>query len=197
MPAAMPTVRASRRLPHGRRGFTLIEMIVVVVLLSISMGVFLGYNYNQRSTFRLKSGARQASALFLTAREFAIVDGVENPCVYDPKSRRLGESLRDKSFTLPEEVRIRPPEEASQPEEPFVVAVYYPDGTADLAVVDLYVEDKVMRISIDPVLGDTAITRPDPDEIDIPETAPDQDSSQELSQELGQYSGEESAANVV
>lgn len=146
---------------YGQGGYTLMEILVVVLLLSISLGVFMGFNFSQRDSYKLKSAARQVYGFFRASRAFAVIDSKDNVVSYSPGSLVLKEELRDKSLKLPEGVRVRISDDPEEGEENETVALarFYADGSAQAVRVRLMVKEKSMLVRIDPVLGEASIVR--------------------------------------
>ncbi len=154
-------------LPHGSRrasiparspqhgGFTLLEVIVVVLIIALMAGAVAGMAYRQSDAFRLTLAGRQVYGFLRSARSFALLDERENPCLYDPATRELVEQARGKRLRLPEGVELAWRESAGreESEEGVAVARFYPDGSSDGSGVLLYAGRRELHLSLDPVFG--------------------------------------------
>ncbi|EMG39089.1 prepilin-type N-terminal cleavage/methylation domain-containing protein [Desulfocurvibacter africanus PCS] len=140
-------------------GFTLLEVIVVVLIISLMAGAVAGMAYRQSDAFRLTLAGRQVYGFLRSARSFALLDERENPCLYDPETRELTEQARGKRLRLPDGVNLAWSESAgtAEPEEDreegVPVARFYPDGSSDGSGVLLYAGRRELRLSLDPVFG--------------------------------------------
>lgn len=158
--AISPNRRPNRRLtPSATRsqgGFTLLEVIVVVLILSLTAGAMAGMAYRQSDAFRLTLAGRQVYGFLRAARSFALLDETQNGCLYDPATREFVEQARGKRMTLPDGVDVALPEDSrpDQEDAPGVeLARFYADGSSDGAHVVLYAGRRELRLSLDPVFG--------------------------------------------
>ena len=143
-------------------GFTLIELVAVIFLMTLGLSLVLGVNYRQRESFKLRSGGRQTFAFLNACRDLAVLSGRENVCGYAPATGRLFEATRNKTLALPEGVRVLRPEGLDPTLEEnaaFPLAVFYADGSAESGTVWLSAGDKALPIELDPVLGSPKISR--------------------------------------
>ena len=134
-------------------GFTLLEMIVVLILLGVSLSLFLGFNFRQLDGMRLGAAGRDIYKFLNGARSAAMIEDLPNSCLYFPKNGTISQKLRKQRLFLPENVRIyveNPPEDE---EEPIELTVFYPDGTAVMNVVQLGIKERRLGVRIQPVLG--------------------------------------------
>lgn len=140
-----------------KNGFSLLELLVVMLIMSIALGLFLGYNFAQRDTAQLRSAANEAVQFLRMAQGFALLEGTDNECLYLSEGHLLRESLRGRELTLPEVVRLVPGDQVSRNEDVLSMAMFYSDGSARADVITLTVDDWKMVLTVDPILGDTSM----------------------------------------
>ncbi len=150
---------------HFNRGFTLIEILIVMLLIAVSSALFLGFNAQQQFRFRAQSAARQLYALVHTAQGYAILDHAENICSYDPVEHAIVEKLRGKKLMLPPSVTASLVEQDGTPfvssdqkaDEAIQLVRFYPDGGADGSLIRLEAGGKTLFVIVDPILGEPKI----------------------------------------
>lgn len=140
-------------------GFSLLELLVVMLIMSVAMGLFLGYNHAQRDTARLRSAANEAAQFLRMAQGFALLEGRDNECVYVPAGHRLREKLRGRELVLPDVVRLIAQEQGPDGEEQVSVALFYADGSARADALTLAAGERKMALWVDPVLGEVQVDR--------------------------------------
>ncbi len=161
--APAPSFRPLRkaRRGSGRSGFSLLELLVVMVIMSVSMGVFLGYNYNQRDSVRLRSAAGETTQFLRLAQGFALLESRDNACVYDTRSHVLREKLRGRELALPEVVTVSLDGVAGrgggQAGEELPVTLFYADGSSQGGDILFTAAGVEVRVRIDPVLGEARV----------------------------------------
>jgi len=133
------------------------EVVVVVLIVSLAAGAMATMAYRQSDSFRLQLAGREAYGFLRAARSFALLDERENPCLYDPESRRITEQARGKSMSLPDGVDValegRNEEGREGQAEPVILARFYPDGSSGGESVLLYAGRRELLLRINPVFG--------------------------------------------
>lgn len=141
---------------HG--GFSLLELLVVMLIMSIALGVFLGYNHSQRETVKLRSAVNETRQFLRMAQGFAILEGRDNECLYVSEGHALQESLRGRKLALPDVVRLNVEDDPpARNDDHLLVTLFYGDGSALGATVKLSAANLEMLITVDPILGDTSV----------------------------------------
>lgn len=140
----------------GPSGFTLMELLVVALIMTMSLGLFLGYNFRQRDMVLLRSAGRDVHQWMRASRSHALVEGRENIGEYHVQEHLLRSALRGRSLALPEAVKVGLAEGESRDVVP--VFFFYPDGSAERSQVVLRIQGREIKISVDPVLGESSIT---------------------------------------
>lgn len=97
----MPTSRAERQ-----AGFTLLELLAVLVILALAVSAVLSVGRNSLETARVRSFLVQAQSLFRDARTAAIENRVETAVVIDTRSRRLVFPAAGRSVEMPRGVSL-------------------------------------------------------------------------------------------
>lgn len=154
MPSVTPDRR--RRLRRSCGGFTLIELIIVVLLITLSVGLLVGRNYSQRDSLQLQTTARKLYSFFLAARSAAILDADVNRCLYRRDSGQIYTVLRRRQLNLPPAVSIviaadtdAETEERAEVE----LLTYYADGSSSGGDITLVCGQRELVVHVDPLLG--------------------------------------------
>lgn len=119
----------------AQRGFTLLELVIVCVLISISLALAVPTLRNSLVGDQLAAGSRKVISLVKSARSRAARDGVAQRLYFDPATREIWyqpaveaeerEEEKDKELerqghsavTLPEEIRIEEIRQAGGPDD--------------------------------------------------------------------------------
>ena len=136
------------------------------MIMSISLGVFLGFNYSAKDSVELKAAAAEAGQFFRVARGYALIEGADNECVYLHQGHLLRETLRGRELELPEAVRLVSGD-GEHPgvgeEEGMSLAVFFADGSAQGEAIRLSAAGRGLRLRIDPVLGEARLVEEERD----------------------------------
>ncbi len=138
-------------------GFTLVELLVVMVLLALSVSIWYGINFRQRDSFRLKTATRSLHAFFLASRSYALLADQDNECHYLPDSRTIEESLRQRQLKLPEGIAISLSADEEPLQEPELLLTFYADGSAAGGPLFICSGSRQLVMAVDPVLGEVRI----------------------------------------
>jgi prepilin-type N-terminal cleavage/methylation domain-containing protein len=135
-------------------GFTLFELLVVLLIMSVSLGLFLGFNFRQQESIQLQGQGHAVAQLMRAAKSTAIVRGESNACFYDPKTATVSTSLDQREHTLSATIELRIND--TSVEEKVELAVFYPDGAAETENITLRSAEsgQTVTIHIDPLFGD-------------------------------------------
>lgn len=156
------------------QGFTLMELIVVMIILALSMSLFLGLNFRFKDKLLLQATARKVRSFLISARSQAQLQARDNLCVYHPQSRLLRQNA--KSFIkLPDKIQILTakesmamnpssrltslgPSNAGSSGKGIPLVLFFPDGGATNSI--FYLKDRSgnrIMIHVDPLLGDVQV----------------------------------------
>ncbi len=133
------------------KGFSLLELLVVLMIMSITAGLVFGINFRQKESVIIRSFSSELSRFMRLARSYALLDGLENLCTYHKNDGRIVELLRGKDITVPEEVELV--FDGAVHADPFALGVFYPDGSVimeDFAVKSL---SHTYTPELDPLMG--------------------------------------------
>jgi prepilin-type N-terminal cleavage/methylation domain-containing protein len=137
-------------------GFSLMELLVVMLIISIASGVFLGYNYRQRDSVRLRSAAGEVRQFLRVVQGHAVLEGRDNTCQYRIGEHTLVEALRGRKLALPESVTLDLEGQRLE-EEAVVLARFFADGSAEAGRIVLAAAGQNIIVIIDPVLGEVHV----------------------------------------
>jgi len=147
--------RFSSGFSSGRKwGFSLLELLVVMLIMSVTMGLFLGYNHGQQGTVQMRAAANESRQFLRLAQGYALLEGRDNTCLYQAGGHLLTENLRGRELRLPEKVRFSLAGEDSLPDANATITVFYADGSSQGGEFILAAEGQEVRLRIDPVLGE-------------------------------------------
>lgn len=138
-------------------GFTLLELLVVMVLLALSVSIWYGINFRQRDSFRLKTATRSLHSFFLASRSYALLADQDNECRYLPDSRTIEESLRQRQLQLPEGIAISLSAEGDVLQEPESLLTFYADGSAAGGPFFIHSGSRQLAMEVDPILGKVSV----------------------------------------
>ena len=136
-------------------GFTLIEVVVVVLLIVLSLGIVTGINFKQRDSLALKATGRHLYSFLQSARSQSILHQQVNQCWYFPEENRVMSDLKQRSLDRGPGIALTDPGQTTQPlkQEKKLLVYFYPDGSASADDICIQSGDLSMSLSIDPLLG--------------------------------------------
>ena len=147
----------SRRLPD--RGFTLIELILVLIILSLAMAVTYPAMSRGRTAFHLRAVSRDVISSLRSARETAVTEQKVMIVTIDPETQKLtitdevGEGAR--VFQPPSDVSIHGLNGAGEEVTNGLLTIrFLPNGSSEDAQVLVKSETgAALRIVLDPITG--------------------------------------------
>ena len=145
----------------GEKGFTLLELMVVLVLVTFAVGL-VGVNFASRlASFKIRSAAREISATIKYAKSYAQLKDTEQTIVVDLDERKYWlEGDRNKSAQMQEDVRMTVglPGEAYHEEGKWEIHFFAEGGiSSDIEAIVLSNESLSFRIELDPIVGSTVV----------------------------------------
>jgi general secretion pathway protein H len=151
----------ARRAVMGNKGFTLLETVIVLLLISLSLGLSAVYFAGFLPAVRFDTAGRELAATLRQARNLARLDG-ENRTVFidlDGGTYGIGDGAR----------RSIPPGSRLAVYDPLAgeiiggvyTIVFHPHGGMRGGTVWLRGEKKSLRVELDPILG-TGVLREEP-----------------------------------
>jgi prepilin-type N-terminal cleavage/methylation domain-containing protein len=143
-------------------GFTLLELVVVILVLSLVAGISLPAMMRGRTAFQLRASGREVVNLFRYAREKAISEQMPLKVVVDRGQQNLvlsdefGGNAR--STRLPNHVTIaRLFLEGREVQNEALTIRFLPNGSAEEAQVELRADGSSLRVITDPLTGGARI----------------------------------------
>lgn len=140
------------------RGFTLLEMLVVLALLAMTYALIPPMISVGGSTTELKAGARQVAAGLRTARSQAIVSRDEATLTLDVEARSFRLSGDNKPRSLPRQAQIGVYTAQGEVVDANTAAIrFYPDGSSTGGRVTLAMGERKFHIDVDWLTGQVEI----------------------------------------
>jgi general secretion pathway protein H len=154
------TGNGKNRQPHGENGFTLLELMFIVIIIALVLGI--GYPSMSRGTsiLNLQTASRDVLNAFRFAREKAISEQTSMLLIINRSERKielaniLGEPVR--AYTLPRGVNIQRMERAGTEVHDDVMSVRFaPNGSLERVNIRLVggSGSRRMQIISDPLGG--------------------------------------------
>lgn len=148
---------------HRDQGFTLLELIVVVLVISLAMGLSYPALSRGTSAIHLRTAARDVLNTFRYAREKAVTEqsGMRVAVYRDKQELVLSDNFGEgnRAYVLPRDVKIQRMTLAGNEimEDPLLVR-FLPNGSSDEAEVVLRSDrGSYYRIFTDPITGGARI----------------------------------------
>lgn len=143
-----------------QRGFTLIEVIVVVGLISILMG-FSAYVLNkQMPGQQLRSSAKTIAAELRFTKSQAMVTGEAQSFQINAKTREWS-GPKNHSGVLPKSLEIiATTARVEQPEEDVAAIKFFPDGAATGGRIVLQHKTAKWQVDVKWLTGEVTVTKP-------------------------------------
>ncbi|MDA8433918.1 MAG: prepilin-type N-terminal cleavage/methylation domain-containing protein [Nitrospiraceae bacterium] len=135
------------------QGFTLLELIIVMLLVALLMSLAAAFFVNTLPSSKFNASARELAATIRHAKALAQIDGEQKSLTIDMDSGRYG--IGDAAGkTVPEGVHIK----VIDPVEGEISTGTYrivcpPNGSIQGGTIVLWNEKKTATITIDPVAG--------------------------------------------
>ena len=139
-------------------GFTLLELLVVLVLMLAITSIVLPQFSKSLSIFELQKGARETAAVLNVARHTAITEGREVIFALEPQSRSYTSTATNLRYPWPDGIEIR-----FQSKDVRVATdltrriVFNPDGSSSGARLTIATANKSYFIGIDWVTGQVRV----------------------------------------
>lgn len=141
-----------------QRGFTLLELLVVLALLAMVYALIPPMITVGGSTTELKAGARQVAAGLRNARSQAIVSRDEVTLTLDVEARNFRLSGDDKPRNLPRQAQIGVYTAQGEVVDANTAAIrFYPDGSSTGGRVTLAMDERKFHVDVDWLTGQVEI----------------------------------------
>ena len=141
-----------------RRGFTLFELVVVLMVLAVATALVAPSVASGWRSREIRQGTRRVAAVMRSLRERAVRRGVVLEVVLDPDGATL--KWADGNATLPEGVEIVGVRGGWRDSEGGVRVLFYPNGGSNgvgVVVASPSVEGLRFSIDVEPLLGSVVI----------------------------------------
>ncbi len=136
---------------NNNNGFTLLEMLVVLLIITVATGLFLGMNFRHKDSVAARSFASELSQFMRTARSYAILEGRENLCEYHPLESKVVERLKGRYLRLPDNVELV--FEDKEKDQKHIFASFFEDGSLIVDSFAVRAGEHVLLPQTDPLLG--------------------------------------------
>ena len=147
----------------NNRGFTLVELVLVLVIMGLALGVSYPMLSRGTATFHLRATGREILNALRYAREKAITEQVEMRIVADREKQLLvltdAFGAGDRSYAMPHDVRIERVLLSGQEvvDGPLVLR-FLPNGSSDNAeIVIRSTSGASLKVETDPLTGGARI----------------------------------------
>lgn len=151
------TVSPSPRFILSKSGFTLLELIIVLFLMSLILGLSTIFFANTLPSNRLNATAREMSATIRYARHLALINGEKQTMIINLDSRYYGiEGIARKNIPSGITLKVIDPllGEIRTGEYPII---FNATGAMEGGTIVLSTEKKTVTIQLDPVVGSVVI----------------------------------------
>ncbi|MEO5700070.1 MAG: GspH/FimT family pseudopilin [Casimicrobiaceae bacterium] len=149
-----------RRQRHGKGGFSLLELMIVLMLMGLIAAIAVPVFGGGVSTTRLKSAAREVAAGLRMARNEAVANRREAVLTLDLAARTFRIDREPKAHALPEEIELKLYTAQSDLVSDNVGAVrFFPDGGSTGGRITLAAGERKFDVDIDWLTGRVAIAQ--------------------------------------
>lgn len=154
-PVRMPTSRT-----EAQSGFTLLELLVVLVILGLAAGAVLQAGRTSSETAKVRSFLIQAEAMMRQARTTAIETMADQDVVIDAKGRRLVDAARGITLDVPQGVSLegklaRVPRSGKSG----YVVRFYPSGGSSGASLPFRFRGQIYELRVNWLTGNADVRR--------------------------------------
>jgi prepilin-type N-terminal cleavage/methylation domain-containing protein len=134
-------------------GFTLLELIIVIFLITLMLGLSAVFFANTLPTGRFNAATREIAATIRQARHLALLKGEKQTIMIDMDSRSYGiKGLGNKTLTSGINIKVTDPLAGDITRGQYHMA-FHTTGNAEGGTIVLWNNSREARINIDPVAG--------------------------------------------
>ena len=156
---SLPMLRPAPGPIRRRSGFTLVELLVVVVIATLMLSL-VGMSLSRSiSSAEMRSAARTMAASMRYTRTRAILDKQEHVFLVDTENRTYVAPRRE-PVELPEGMSIQMTTARSELTSESVGGIrFYPDGGSTGGSIELEAEGRIYRINVAWLTGEASVQR--------------------------------------
>jgi len=137
----------------NRSGFTLLELIIVIFLITLMVGLSGVFFANTLPSGKFNSTVREIASTIRQARHLAQLNGVKQVITIDMDSRSYGIERRG-GKNLPSGIQIKVIDPlAGDITSGKYHMTFHPAGSSECGTVVLWNDTKLAQINVDPVAG--------------------------------------------
>jgi general secretion pathway protein H len=146
---------------RGQSGFTLVELLVVLMLVSVMLALVGTSISRSVSGAEMRTAAREVAASLRYTRTRAILDKAEQVFLVDAENRTYQAAGR-RPEQLPEGMNVELNTARSELTSEFVGGIrFYPDGGSTGGNVRLEANGRVYQVNVAWLTGEASVQRPD------------------------------------
>lgn len=164
MPTLRPLTQPRTGCARSASGFTLMELLVVLVLVAVIVALAPPLWSNAVPAAEHRAAARQIAQMLKAARSEAVARRIDVPVEFDLTARQIrlaapqGAATSNRVYTLPEGIALELTTTVAETQSPERASVrFYPDGGSSGGRVTLRVGERGYRVDIDWLSGRIAI----------------------------------------
>jgi general secretion pathway protein H len=161
MPVAPVIKRSFRReAPRvkAQSGFTVLELLVVLTLVTVMMAVVPPLLFGGISGAELKGSARKLAAGLKYARNHAITNNGEAVFILDLDRRRFGITGRQREYALPDDIEVSMVTARSELDAEHIGKIrFFPDGTSTGGRITLVRGERSYAVDVNWLTGQVVI----------------------------------------
>ena len=138
---------------RGKKGFTLLELLVVLFLITLMLGLSSVFFANTLPSGRFRATAREMAAMLKHARALAEIQGKDQTLLINLDDRNYGiKGLR--TVAIPEGIKIKIEDPMrGEIEEGKYAFTFHSYGSAEGGTIVLSDGKRTVDISLDPIVG--------------------------------------------
>ena len=141
-----------------QRGFTLLEIVIVLVIAALAMAVVLGFSGKGASAADLKSSARALAAGLRTAQSTAMSTRRDALLTVDVDTRQFAFSGDEKRHRLPDGVDLKLYAAQAEVESERKGSIrFYPDGSSTGGRITVSAGERKFLVDVDWLTGRVSI----------------------------------------
>lgn len=149
---------AVRTAPCGGRGFTLLELLVVISVLAMALAIVPPMLTTATTSAEVKSAARELASALRHARSRAIARGQELAVTVNVRSRRYQITGMPGEHALPARLDLKVYGDASEsPDDDTGGIRFFPDGSSTGGRISVAGGQRSMLVEVDWLLGRVSI----------------------------------------